>query len=191
MHKKSFFAVIIFTAVLGLVLLQLACSSQQESGVSQLERGKYLVTIGGCYDCHAPKVLGPEGPVPDESKGLSGHPEGTELPDIDPNIVGPDKWILFNNQGTAAVGPWGISYSANLTPDDATGIGLWTEENFVQGMRTGKHMGNGRPILPPMPWPVIGKATDEDLKAMFAYLKSLEPINNKVPAPVPPDQIGK
>jgi hypothetical protein len=89
---------------------------------------------------------------------------------------------------TAFVGPWGVSYAANLTPDSATGIGAWTEAQFISTMRTGKHLGNGRPILPPMPWDEIRKKTDDDLKAMFAYLKSLPAVNNRVPGPVtPPD----
>jgi hypothetical protein len=92
---------------------------------------------------------------------------------------------------TAFAGPWGISYAANLTSDSATGIGAWTEEQFIKSMRTGKHLGaeNGRPILPPMPWPFISKMTDEDLSAVYAYLKSLPPVSNRVPAPTPPNEV--
>jgi hypothetical protein len=87
---------------------------------------------------------------------------------------------------TAWTGPWGVSFSANLTPDQNTGIGVWTEEMFIQTLREGKHMGNGRPLLPPMPWQPYGQKTDDDLKAIFAYLKSLPPMANRVPDPVPP-----
>jgi hypothetical protein len=105
-------------------------------------------------------------------------------------MVQPGKWYLATGDLTAWVGPWGISYTANLTPDEPTGIGMWTEEVFIKALRTGKHMGIGRPILPPMPWPDFAKATDEDLKAIFAYLKSLPPIRNQVPDPVPPNQLS-
>jgi hypothetical protein len=93
---------------------------------------------------------------------------------------------------TSFVGPWGISYAANLTPDSATGIGAWTEDVFMKTLRTGKHLGmeNGRPILPPMPWEFIGKMTDEDLSAVFAYLRNLPAISNRVPAPVPPNEVA-
>lgn len=89
---------------------------------------------------------------------------------------------------TAWAGPWGVSFAANLTPDNETGIGEWTEEAFVQSLRTGKHQGqpNGRDILPPMPWPGIKLMTDEDLKALWAYLRSIPPMKNQVPFPVPP-----
>jgi hypothetical protein len=76
----------------------------------------------------------------------------------------------------------------NLTPDTATGIGEWTEDSFIQAIRTGKHQGqpNGRALLPPMPWIVYRHASDEDLKAIWAYLRSIPPIKNEIPLPVPP-----
>jgi hypothetical protein len=86
---------------------------------------------------------------------------------------------------TAWAGPWGISFTANLTPD-STGLGNWTPEMFIAAIRTGKHAGVGRPILPPMPWPQYRNFTDEDLRAIFAYLHSLKPVHNVVPQPVPP-----
>ncbi len=91
---------------------------------------------------------------------------------------------------TSWVGPWGVSYTANLTPDEATGLGNWTPELFIKAIRSGKHMGIGRPILPPMPWVFIGKIKDEDLKDIFAYLHSIPAINNPVPDPIPPDQMA-
>ena len=87
---------------------------------------------------------------------------------------------------TAWAGPWGISYTSNLTPDPETGLGALSEENFIKAMRTGHHFGGGRAILPPMPWIWVGKMTDDDLKAIFAYLKSIPPIRNRAPGPVPP-----
>lgn len=160
------------------------CTKQPDT--SPIERGAYLVTVGGCHDCHSPKVFTPAGPELDKSRLLSGHPAGDTLPAIPTGIIGPENWsALTNNHGTAWVGPWGISFAANLTPD-ATGLGSWTPEIFIQAMRTGKHAGVGRPILPPMPWMNYGRMSDEDLRAMFAYLKSLPPVSNVVPWPVPP-----
>lgn len=152
-----------------------------------IERGRYLVTIGGCNDCHTPMKFGPAGPEPDMDRLLSGHPEGLEM---GPSPVTPGSpWWMASNL-TAWAGPWGISYSFNITPDSLTGIGSWSEETFVKSMRTGRHMGVARPILPPMPWQSIGKMTDSDLSAMYAYLRSVPPLRNKVPDAViaaPPD----
>lgn len=96
---------------------------------------------------------------------------------------------MFTQDISAAVNPWGASFAANLTPDNETGIGTWNEEMFVNALRTGKHLGAGRPIMPPMPWELVRQHSDEDLKAMFAYLKSLKPIKNKVPDYLPPDKV--
>lgn len=157
----------------------------------KLERGRYLITAGSCYDCHTPKKLTPNGPVDDSSRTLSGHPANTPLPPIDPKALQPGNWILLSPDLTAFVGPWGISYPANLTPDSATGIGAWTEEVFIKTLRTGKHLGqeNGRPILPPMPWFNLAKMKEEDLSAIYAYLRSLPPVSNRVPAPMSPDEV--
>jgi mono/diheme cytochrome c family protein len=172
-----------------LFITSLAQEKKPDAQESKINRGKYLVTISGCHDCHSPKVYTPEGmPEPDEKRLLCGHPADEGLPEFSADWVTPGKWVLFNSHFTAAVGPWGISYAANLTPDDQTGIGLWTEDVFINALRTGKHMGQGRPILPPMPWPSLATASDEDLAAIFAYLKSLPPLKNPVPAPVPPGQ---
>jgi hypothetical protein len=150
----------------------------------RVELGRYLVETSGCNDCHTPWHLTDEGPAPDMSRMLAGHTAGTQLPPP-PEPVGP--WISFNDDtNTAFAGPWGISFSANLTPDGETGIGKWTEQEFIDTLRSGRHLGRGREILPPMPWPVFGKKTDADLGAIYAYLKTIPPIANKVPDPVPP-----
>jgi cytochrome c553 len=151
----------------------------------QVQRGEYLVTISGCNDCHTPFAMGPEGPAPDMTKMLSGHPESLKMPTAPPP-AGP--WLVsFAGTNTAMAGPWGVSYSANLTPDKETGVlANWTEQQFIQTMKTGKHMGQGRPILPPMPWQNLRAMTDEDIKAVFAYLKAIPPLKNKVPEPTPP-----
>lgn len=152
-----------------------------------IKHGEYLVMVAGCEDCHSPKMFTAEGPMPDSTKRLSGHPAGDKLPEVPEGIIGPDRWgALMNNHITAFAGPWGVSYARNLTPDVATGLGSWTEEMFIKALRTGKDMGEGRPILPPMPWQNIGRMTDDDLRAIFAYLKTLKPIENAVPDPVSP-----
>lgn len=154
---------------------------------AQVERGKYLVHAAGCNDCHSPKVFTDQGPVPDESRLLSGHPGGGKIPAIPKGAIGPDTWGgLFSNDLTAWAGPWGVSFARNLTPDVATGLGSWTEDIFVKAIRTGKDMGEGRAILPPMPWQEYRNMTDADLKAIFAYLRSLKPIENAVPDPISP-----
>ena len=162
------------------------------SAAEMVERGKYLVDLGGCNHCHSPKVMTPEGPKVDETKLLSGSPSGMPLPAIDGTEITPGKWYLASSDLTAWVGPWGISYAANLTPDVETGAGSWSEELFIKMMRTGKFMGvdNGRPIMPPMPWEDIAKLTDEDLKSIFAYLRTLPQVTNRVHDYVPPPEIA-
>jgi len=151
---------------------------------NRVARGKYLVQSIGCDDCHTPKKMGPNGPILDESRRLSGHPEGSVLPAA-PAAKGP--WIASTTFDlTAWNGPWGTSYAFNLTPDENTGIGSWSEETFVKAIRTGRHMGVARPILPPMPWLVYRNLNDEDLKSVYAFLRSIPPVHNRVPEPAPP-----
>lgn len=160
---------------------------QREQAVlkERVERGKYLVAFGGCADCHSPKIMTERGPVPDPARHLAGHPQDAKLPT--PPKLADTPWNAATAGLTAWSGPWGVTYAANLTPDANTGMGIWTEEMFTKAMRTGKHMGSGRPILPPMPWSVVGSLTDEDLKAVFAYLKSIPAVSNRVPDPTGPD----
>jgi mono/diheme cytochrome c family protein len=151
----------------------------------QVQRGEYLVAIMGCNDCHTPLMMGPNGPMPDMSKMLSGHPENMQMPPIT-TASGP--WLVTTSATlTAVAGPWGVSFTANLTPDKETGVLRdFTEQQFIQTIRTGKHQGQGRAILPPMPWQHYAHATDEDLKAIFAYLRQIPAVKNKVPDPLPP-----
>ena len=161
--------------------------AMQGASQSSAARGKYLVDAGGCDDCHTPKNFTPKGPVPDMSRRLSGAPAVAKAPPVPAGTIGPNGWgALGSNDMTFWAGPWGISFAANLTPDKTTGIGNWTEEAFVKSMRTGKHKGVLRDILPPMPWQSIGQLNDEDLRAMFAYMMSVKPIVSKVPDPIPP-----
>jgi mono/diheme cytochrome c family protein len=151
---------------------------------TRIQRGEYLVKFGDCATCHTPLKPGPNGPEPDMTRFLSGHPAGMKLP---PPDLKPGPWFAETAGMTAWAGPWGISYTANLTPDKDTGLGIWTEAMFISAMRTGKHMGAGRPILPPMPWQAAANLSDDDLKAIFAYLRTVPPVSNRVPAPVGPD----
>jgi mono/diheme cytochrome c family protein len=153
---------------------------------ARLARGAYLVNASVCDDCHTPKKFlpGKPDPVPLEGYRLAGHLESEKLP---PPPALNQSWVAAGSQDfTAWAGPWGISYAMNLTPDENTGIGSWSEATFVQAMKTGKHMGVSRPILPPMPWQAFSQLTDEDLKAIYAYLRTLPAVHNRIPDPAPP-----
>jgi mono/diheme cytochrome c family protein len=141
-------------------------------------RGEYLVSTLGCHDCHTPWTLGKDGPAPDMSRMLSGHPESLTVTEK-PSLEGPWVWA-GTGTNTGFYGPWGVSYAANLTPD-VSGLQIWTEDMFIRAIRTGKHMGQSRPIAPPMPWPVYRNLTDEDLAAVYAYLRTIPPVRNNVP----------
>jgi cytochrome c553 len=199
-------SIIISTMVLVVTSAVIACNSDKKpsknsegmvQGITEAsdkeslaKRGEYLVTIMGCHDCHSPKVMTPQGPAPDSARLLSGHPANLPLPKVDASEL--QSWVLFNHNITAFVGPWGVSFAANLTSDE-TGIGNWTEAQFFKAIREGKYKGldNTRPLLPPMPWNMYRNASDDDLRAIFAYLKSTKPVENRVPAPVTPGQIAK
>jgi hypothetical protein len=151
---------------------------------SLIKKGEYLVNIMDCNECHSPKIMGKAGPEPDRERLLSGHPSNIPFPNVDTADL--QSFVLFNHMSTAAAGPWGVSFAANLTSDES-GIGNWTEEQFINAIRKGKLKGqeNGRTILPPMPWSNYGTYLKEgDLKAIFAYLKSTKPVSNLVPAPI-------
>ena len=191
--KKNVFIPVSIAMISLLILSQFNCSGREENKqMTQQEliaRGKYLVTTGGCDDCHTPKIYTANGPVPDTTRHLSGFQQREKLPALDVKYVTPGNWVATESNFSAWVGPWGISYASNLTPDNATGIGALTEEMFIKALREGKYMGVGRPLLPPMPWPTIGQMTDQDLKAIYAYLKTIKPIHNEVPQPTPPDKM--
>lgn len=155
-----------------------------------VELGAYLVKTMGCNDCHTPLKMGPKGPEPDMGRALTGHPEDLKMPPAPALPAGP--WIAtVSATNTAWAGPWGVSFTANLTPDKETGLGDWTEEQFISAMRTGKHQGKGRAILPPMPWFMLGDLVDEELKAVWAYLRSLPPVKNRVPQPIDPPESSR
>jgi mono/diheme cytochrome c family protein len=145
-------------------------------------RGKYLVDTLGCHDCHTPAKMGENGIEPDMTRALSGHPASI-TPPKPPAANGP--WIIgVTDTFTAWSGPWGISYTRNLTPHKETGLGEWTEQQFIDTLRTGRRQGRGRELLPPMPWPAYKNLNDADLKAVFAYLRTITSIENRVPEPI-------
>jgi hypothetical protein len=193
--RKIIFAAFFLAAGSLILFVQLSCTQQADNKpLTQAEmvaRGKYLVNSGGCSDCHTPKIYTDMGPVPDTTKLLAGYYADEKLPWADLSMIGPGKWVMTEQNFSAWLGPWGISYAANLTPDNATGIGAMSEEMFIKTLREGKWMGVGRPLMPPMPWQGIGLLNDQDLKCMYAYLQSIKPIHNPVPQPTPPDKVAE
>jgi hypothetical protein len=156
-----------------------------------IKRGEYLVGILGCQDCHSPKRMGAQGPEIIPELHLSGYPADRPVGKAVPEAL-KNGWMLFGPDGTSAVGPWGVSFAANLT-SDATGIGSWTYEQFKTALTQGKSKGlsTARPLLPPMPWVNYTHMAEEDIKAVFAYLKSTPPVSNAVPAPIAPDKLSQ
>lgn len=189
--KPATTKLVLFVSLVGACSLLIMCAQAGKDAAMTpqqlVERGQYLVNLGGCNDCHSPKRFTEKGPEPDPSILLSGHPANAPIPDIPEGLPNPMGWMaMCNGHMTAWVGPWGISFASNLTPDPQTGIGDWDEEDFIKTIRTGQHLGMGRDILPPMPWQTLAKATDDDLRAIFAYLHSLPAVPNLVPGPIPP-----
>lgn len=192
---------------IGISLLLIQCDEKKTNGASQDESptpataefggfesqikwGHHLVTIAGCNDCHTPKKMSDHGPVLDSALLLSGHP--AQFPSMEINRKELEtKVVVANMLLTEWAGPWGVSYTANLTPDE-TGIGNWTEAQFFKALREGKLKGldGSRTLLPPMPWDMLRHMTDGEISAIFAYLKSIKPVNNLVPQPLPPANSG-
>ncbi len=174
-------------AALSLVLPMTASAgdANPDPDAQQIARGRYLVESSGCHDCHTPHTMGPNGPEANMAKMLSGHPAALRMPPAPPLPKGP--WVALSSaSGTAWAGPWGVSYTANLTPDPDTGLGRWTQRDFIETFRTGRRMGRGRKVLPPMPISAYRNLSDEDLGAIFAYLRTVPAVKNPVPEPVAP-----
>jgi mono/diheme cytochrome c family protein len=125
-----------------------------------IEHGKYLVTLGGCNDCHTPGYFFGK---PDKARELGGSEVGFEVPGL------------------------GVFYGPNLTPDKESGLGTWSETDIVKAIQTGVRP-DGRELVPVMPWPAFAKLTKSDAEAIAAYLKSLPPVRNQVPGPFGPSQ---
>jgi hypothetical protein len=185
MQRLRSIAIVLAGSCLLLAALFWTATGQDKPDQKLVNRGKYLVNAIGCNDCHTPLKMGPKGPEPDMTRFLSGHPQDMVMPP--PPVSAPGPWMgAFAATMTAWAGPWGVSFTRNLTPDKETGLGDWTEQNFIATLRTGKRMGKGREILPPMPIPAFKNMTDNDLKSIFAYLKTIPVVKNKVPEPIPP-----
>ena len=184
------FLVLTLTLVSGILLRAGGPAEPATPGskAATIERGKYLVNFGSCNDCHTPWKLGPKGPEPDMTRALTGHPAEMK---VSPSPTLEGSWgIAAANTMTAWTGSWGVSFTANLTPDPETGLGKWTQSTFTQTIRTGRHMGRGRKVLPPMPIPMYKNFSDADLEAIFSYLQTVPAITNKVPEPLPPAEVA-
>jgi hypothetical protein len=173
--------------VVGLAIALVARDATSLGGPGQdeasVERGRQLVTSMGCVDCHAPKTLGPNGPEVDPTRLLSGHPAEPGVPP--PPATDSQVWsVVATWDLTAWSGPWGITYGRNLTPDQETGIGAWSEQQFVDTLKRGRQLGVGRPVLPPMPVEPFSHVSEADMRSMYRYLMTLPPIRNQVPEPV-------
>ena len=182
-------AAIILTAVLSTASLKAdgagGAGPESKAGkAAQVARGKYLVDIMGCHDCHTPMKLGPNGPEWDITRALSGHPE--DAPALPPANLPAGYMAAIGGTFTSFSGPWGTSFTKNLTPDKETGLGDWTVEEFIATMKTGRERGKGRPVLPPMPVQNLKALSDSDIRALFAYLQSLPAIKNRTPQPLEP-----
>ena len=183
-------AAILLTAVLSTASLGAAGAGGTAPGAktgnaAQIARGKYLVDIMGCHDCHTPTKMGPKGPEWDMTRALSGHPEEAVMPPAP--ALPPGPWVAtISGTFTAFSGPFGTSFTRNLTPDKETGLGDWTVEEFIATMQTGRERGKGRPVLPPMPVQNLKALSDSDIRALFAYLQSIPAIKNRTPQPIEP-----
>ena len=154
-----------------------------ESQSDMVQRGKYLVdTVGACGHCHTPRA----GAEYNMDMYLAGHPANTPYPRYNFSMMQQGIFVLTSPQMSAFSGPFGTSFASNLTPDKETGLGEWTEKMFINAMRTGYHQGNtsNRKIFPPMPTKHYAQMNDEDLKAIWAYLRTIKPVKNEVSPPL-------
>jgi mono/diheme cytochrome c family protein len=191
-RKRTITTTALATAVLTASALSAAAfgetrpaDAKAKPSAEKVARGAYLVKAVGCADCHTPLKMGPHGPERDLTRMLSGHPAQMTMPPA-PQLP-PGPWMAtVGATMTAWSGPWGTSFTANLTPDKETGLGGWTSRNFIETIRTARHQGRGRALLPPMPVEAYVNFSDDDLEAIFAYLQSIPPVKNRVPQPLPP-----
>lgn len=179
MKGKFTYALPIIPIGIGLTAMAVGSGEKANAEQGKIERGKYLVTIMGCTDCHSPH--GPDG-KPIKGLEFSGHPANAPLPKWEPKMLEDGILATIGLTMTAFAGPFGVSVGGNLTPDDETGIGKLTEEMLIESWRTGNHWKEDkRPVLPPMPMEPYSHITDDDIRAILAYLKSLKPIKNQPP----------
>ena len=141
------------------------------AGADPIARGKFLTEVLACGDCHTPK--GPDG-KPDMAYYMAGHRASDRWAAWNDSLWDAGMGMIVAPAGTAFSGPWGTTFARNLTPDRTTGIGGWNDEAFIYNLREGT-------LKPPMPALAYGNLSDDDLKAIFAYLHSLPPVRNLVP----------
>ena len=187
MKRKTSYLIILSLALVVLITnIPDLVASKDIDKENKIKFGKLLTQEFGCVDCHTPKIIINNQILIDESRMFSGHPQDKILPVFPPELVGPRKWEgLYIADMTAWGGTWGISYAANLTPDKKTGIGNLSEENFISILSLGIHSNLSREILPPMPWNQISRLNEEEIGAIYLYLRTIKPIKNKVPESVP------
>lgn len=137
-----------------LLALGLAAAGSGAQADARIKRGAYLAAIMDCGGCHTPGVFFGK---PDQNRYLGGSEVGFFIPEL------------------------GYFYPPNLTPDPETGLGKWSEADIIKAVRTGERP-DGRMLMPVMPWQSYAKLTDEDARALVAYLKSLKPVRHQVPA---------
>ncbi len=196
---KQNFLIIVLTAISFTLYITSCSNNNQKSNIEKttvtvkpedvVKHGEYLVTIIGCNDCHSPKKMGANGPEIIPELMLSGYPSDRPIIKFDNKMI-KEGFAMFYPDLTASAGPWGVSFAGNLTPDE-TGIGYWTEEHFKKAIKQGifKGLDGGRMLLPPMPWYNYTSLKDDDVHAIFMYLKSIKPVENIVPAPITPDKM--
>ena len=199
MKAKSYLFNAVLIAFLPLLILSckkepvpapdIVAESLEPSVEDVIAHGEYLVGIMGCHDCHSPKRMGERGPEMIPELMLSGFPSDRPIVKFKSELIQQGFAMLYPDL-TGAAGPWGVSFAGNLTPHES-GIGNWTEEQFKRALTQGKSKGleNGRMLLPPMPWQGFSILKDEDVHAIYSYLKSINPVENVVPAPVSPDNM--
>ncbi|HMK03983.1 MAG TPA: c-type cytochrome [Ferruginibacter sp.] len=189
--RKTIFSLALITATVTITVV--SCNNNEPaktatatiSNDSLIKRGSYLVNAIGCDDCHSPKKMGEHGPEIIPELRFGGYPSSRPLLKVDTNTV-KNGWIMLGPDLTNSVGPWGMSFAGNISSDE-TGIGNWTEKQFFKVLREGKFKGldGSRDLLPPMPWFVYKNMTDDDIRSIFAFLKSTKPVSNIVPAAKP------
>lgn len=197
--KKKFILLMATGALIATSFLN-ACNNAEETTTSEkqpvvvseaeiVKTGEHLVGIMGCNDCHSPKRMGANGPEIIPELMLSGYPADRPLVKFDSKLLS-EGFSMFYPDLTAAAGPWGVSFATNLTPDD-TGLGNWTEAQFKKALTEGKFKGldGSRMLLPPMPWTNYTRMTDDEVHAIYTYLKSVKPVSNMVPNPITPDKM--
>ena len=181
MHRNLLIFCVVVLFVGAIIALNIRAVESQSD---MAQRGKYLVdAVAACGYCHTPRA----GAEYNMDMYLAGHPAGQPYPRYNlPSMMQQGIFIVTSTQMTAFSGPFGTSFATNLTPDKETGLGEWTEEMFINAVRTGLHQGveGNRKIFPPMPAKHYAQMNDEDLKAIWAYLSTIKPVKNEVSPPL-------